>query len=388
MNNKKLYYISWNRFPTEKANWIQIAHMCEAFGVLWLNVCLLVPKRKNTLEAKNPYKYYSVKKKFSIHQIWCIDGVRYTKYLWLFWNIITKITFLLWTFFYFLFLDRESTIYTREVEMWVIFRLLGYKKVFFECHSLPQRQVWLYDILISNFAKVIVITHWLKEKLVSSGHKDTTIVVAHDWVSTHTVTYDWSKKSAREKIWLDSTITRVLVYTGHYYPRKWIDTVFEVATKVTQYTYVFVWWTKEDIYKYSTKYSEYENIIIVWKVDYAKIKYYLASADILLLPNSWKYVMSQTYTSPLKLFEYMASNRPILASDLSSLKEVLDESSATFFKADNAKDLLERINYVFDNYEESLKFAANAKLLSDEYTRDKRAMKILNAFVKYYAVKS
>jgi glycosyltransferase involved in cell wall biosynthesis len=48
----------------------------------------------------------------------------------------------------------------------------------------------------------------------------------------------------------------------------------------------------------------------------------LARADILALPNPAS-AISTLYTSPLKLFEYLAAGRPIVASDLPSMREVL-----------------------------------------------------------------
>jgi glycosyltransferase involved in cell wall biosynthesis len=48
----------------------------------------------------------------------------------------------------------------------------------------------------------------------------------------------------------------------------------------------------------------------------------LASADILVLPNLPSSISSR-FTSPLKLFEYMAAGRAIVASDLPAIREVL-----------------------------------------------------------------
>ena len=50
----------------------------------------------------------------------------------------------------------------------------------------------------------------------------------------------------------------------------------------------------------------------------------IADADVLVLPNTATEV-SARYTSPLKLFEYLAAGRPIVASRLPALAEVLED---------------------------------------------------------------
>jgi glycosyltransferase involved in cell wall biosynthesis len=52
----------------------------------------------------------------------------------------------------------------------------------------------------------------------------------------------------------------------------------------------------------------------------------LVSADILALPNPAS-AISNHATSPLKLFEYMAAGRAIVASDLPSIREVLNHDT-------------------------------------------------------------
>ena len=49
---------------------------------------------------------------------------------------------------------------------------------------------------------------------------------------------------------------------------------------------------------------------------------YLAAADVLVMPTT-EDLPYAAYTSPLKLFEYMASGSPVVASDLPVLREVL-----------------------------------------------------------------
>jgi len=51
---------------------------------------------------------------------------------------------------------------------------------------------------------------------------------------------------------------------------------------------------------------------------------HLARATVLVLPNPAS-AISTRFTSPLKLFEYMAAHRAIVASDLPSIQEVLKD---------------------------------------------------------------
>jgi glycosyltransferase involved in cell wall biosynthesis len=54
----------------------------------------------------------------------------------------------------------------------------------------------------------------------------------------------------------------------------------------------------------------------------SKVAEVLRRATILVLPNPAS-AISTDFTSPLKLFEYMAAGRPIVSSDLPAIREVL-----------------------------------------------------------------
>jgi glycosyltransferase involved in cell wall biosynthesis len=81
--------------------------------------------------------------------------------------------------------------------------------------------------------------------------------------------------------------------------------------------------------------SGVENLQILGFVPNEQLPLIQAACDILLLPHERRVSASSggdiaAFTSPMKLFEYMAAGRTILASDLPVLREVLNEKNAAF----------------------------------------------------------
>ena len=117
---------------------------------------------------------------------------------------------------------------------------------------------------------------------------------------------------------------------------------------------------------------------LVGYVPPTQVPTYLAAADVLTVPNSAKAAVSRYYTSPLKLFEYMASGRPIIASDLPSLREIIThEETALLVPPDDARAFaaaVERLRYDADL---ARRLAANSLQLVADYTWDNRAAQII-----------
>ncbi|MBI4068146.1 glycosyltransferase family 4 protein, partial [Candidatus Kaiserbacteria bacterium] len=109
----------------------------------------------------------------------------------------------------------------------------------------------------------------------------------------------------------------------------------------------------------------------------AKMASITMSADILVLPNSAKPKISSHYTSPLKLFQYMAAGVPIVASDLPSIREILTDETAFWFPPDDEHALARQIEYVLSRPDEAREKAARARENVKKYTWDARAWAIL-----------
>ncbi len=82
----------------------------------------------------------------------------------------------------------------------------------------------------------------------------------------------------------------------------------------------------------------------------------------------------------MKMFEYMASKRPIVASDVSSLREVLNEKNAIMFVPDDGEDLAAQIQKVADDTAFAERIAHAAYDTVQEFSWAKRAV-IIDTFL-------
>jgi len=161
------------------------------------------------------------------------------------------------------------------------------------------------------------------------------------------------------------------------YKWKGVDTI--VAAKFKGQIYL-VGGTKQDLEKYRKRVGK--NVHVVGHVKPSKVPKYQKAADVVILPTPAKYKISKHYTSPLKLFEYMASKTPILASNVPSNKEILNSKNAVFFKPDSPTSFANNLNWMLSNNKKCAARAAQAYKDVKNYTWDKRARNILKFLLK------
>ncbi len=118
------------------------------------------------------------------------------------------------------------------------------------------------------------------------------------------------------------------------------------------------------------------HIRIVGHRPHAEVPLWQRAADILVLPNTAKEAISRFYTSPMKLFEYMASGTPIVASDLPSVTEILTSERGVLVEPDNPKALASAIGRALAD-EQAAARAGRAQAWVAEHTWAKRAARIL-----------
>ncbi|MFC6835093.1 glycosyltransferase family 4 protein [Halomarina ordinaria] len=227
--------------------------------------------------------------------------------------------------------------------------------------------------MFKNIDGVVPLTTYLKDEMVREGMVDESdTFVAHDGVDL-TPYRGTSKERAREELGLPLA-EKFVMYTGHLYPRKGVQFLAEVAREI-QGTVLVVGGYQEDIDRIQSQVPTTDNLEFTGFVEPSRIHTYQLSADVLVAP----YTREAWMPSPLKLFEYMATGNPIVASSIPTIEEVLThERNGLLVPPGDADQLGDEINRLLDDRELASEIAATARNDVEQYTWTKRASDILD----------
>ncbi|WP_323835225.1 glycosyltransferase family 4 protein [Photorhabdus africana] len=108
----------------------------------------------------------------------------------------------------------------------------------------------------------------------------------------------------------------------------------------------------------------------------------IADNDICLLPLT-KTSIGSRYTSPLKLFEYMAMEKPVVISDFLSIRDVANENAVSFADSEDAESFAQQIQLLRDNPEKAKSQVSYAKMLvTERFNWEQRAKLIMQTISK------
>jgi glycosyltransferase involved in cell wall biosynthesis len=240
------------------------------------------------------------------------------------------------------------------------------RPVFYEMHDV--RKGYLQKKSLRKAAGIIAITHGLADYCRSMGIDQEKILVAPDGVDLGKFEISEDQHSCRVKTGLPVD-KKIVLYVGHLYEWKGAHVLAEAVSLLGKdVLVVFVGGMKGNVDSFRERFAPGAKgsaitdgrIFITGHQPHALIPRYLRAADVLVLPNSAKEDISRLYTSPMKLFEYMASGVPIVASNLPSIHEVIDESTAFFAKPDDPQSLAEGIRYVLGHQKEAVQKAGRS----------------------------
>jgi len=131
-----------------------------------------------------------------------------------------------------------------------------------------------------------------------------------------------------------------------------------------------------DLYKPLSKMKSENNLneklILTGKIPFEEVPKHIASADICLLPAYKNEIMMNIV--PIKIYEYMAMGKPVIATNLPGLKKEFGNNNGIIY-IENPEQTLEKAIYLYENY--MIKSEGNKASL---YSQDQDWNKITNEF--------
>ncbi|UCC38804.1 MAG: glycosyltransferase family 4 protein [Candidatus Aminicenantes bacterium] len=374
----KILYMTFAAFPSTAAHSVNVIKMCEALARLGYKLTLTAYARE---KEKDIFKFYRIKYPFDIKRI-RLSNVRF----------IGRISFLIKAY-YSVQKNTPDLLYTRDIFNGFLAKILKLPFVL-EIHELPHnpfRKWILKQILSSDHLELLVlISEKLKEFLKSEmgnlfdSHK---YLIAHDGVNLK----DFDLKLARTEIRkiLDLPEKAFIAgYIGGLFEGRGLEVILKLSTLLKDVIFVIVGGEGKYLASFNEKVKELKlnNLIAKGFVPYEMIPFYLRASDILLMPYQTRVLHRQkkhdtaSYMSPLKMFEYMASGRPIISSDIKVLKEVLtDRDNALLANPEEIDEWVEAVALLKREAAVGENLGNKARKDVEKYSWDERARNIMES---------
>jgi glycosyltransferase involved in cell wall biosynthesis len=389
----RILYFADIRFPLERANGIQTFQTCHALARRGHSVTLVV-RPDATRPPRDPFAFYGRPADARLTVVAVAGASRPT---------LRRTAYLVQALARASGPHRADAVLTRDLTVaWVLLAFPSRLRppVVYEAHGFaPTVAASMGDLLTDGTAAstvkqrrlarrerrvwrradgYVAITQALADELVSRFGRRARLAVIPDGAQLDTGSRS-GRAGAPEHA--ARPTPRLVAYAGHLYPWKGVDVLLEALAQVPDAQGLIVGGMagERDLDRLQRRAQELgiaRRVEFTGPVPPPQVAARLERAAVVVLPNTATHVSSR-YTSPLKLFEYMASMRPIVASDLPSVGEVLrDGENALLVPPGDAGRLATALRRLLDDPDLAGRLAASARSDVGAYSWDRRAERI------------
>jgi glycosyltransferase involved in cell wall biosynthesis len=365
----KIAFISTSVVPSKSANSIQIMKVVQAFKQSGQDVQLWLPefnKSDWTVIAEN----YGLDTEFDV--IWLPFSPFFKQYDFSAKAIAAAIGW------------GADVIYTWALQAAVLARSLG-KTTVMEFHDFPMGRngPFLFNIYKRFNRKKLTLctTRALAEGLENNFQmhfSDNELQIAPNGTETERYANLPPTERARKELGLKDGFT--VEYSGHFYPGRGMEMLTEIARSLPEINFLWVGGNQEDITPWQKSLAEQSinNVSITGFIPNRWLPLYHAAADVLVMPYGKQISGSSgggiaRVINPMKMFDYLAAGKPIIASEIPVFHEILTEATAIFCEPENAPEWVNAITLLKNDPEKREQMSLHAKESAEKYTWKNRA---------------
>lgn len=370
----RIAYLSGSYIPSREANSVHVMKMCSAFSGLGYEVLLIARGEERDIELD--FADYGVQTRFSLRKV---RDQRRTLANRLFYPFLAAKTVQgIW--------QESDLLYARHLPSLLVAFFATRSNFILELHSPPgivNLMVIKTLITTRRFRRLVVISASLKKRMLSllGPEWDDSITVAHDGADSPP---NELAEGAVQPVRAGTAPGLRVGYVGHLYPGRGIEVVGELARRMPEVEFNLVGGRESDIVYWKNEFMGLSNVIFHGHVRPAEVYKFQRRMDVLLAPyaevlhHAGGAHNTAPWMSPLKIFEYMASGRAIIASDLPVLREVLcDGLNALLAPPDDIEAWVQALRRLQDDSLRQKLGTEAATILVKNYTWTERARRVL-----------
>jgi glycosyltransferase involved in cell wall biosynthesis len=360
---KKIFYIAEINLPNKSAYAQHVMKMCDSFASNYKTDLILFSKNKN-YNFKNIKEEYLLKNNFNII---CYSKKRIES------SFFNRIKF---SFFCKKVVNCDNNALILSRSFFASFVLSFFRKFnFYEIHnnltSISGIFFKLKYFFIKETSIYFILIHKNLKKILKIYKQYITL---DDGVELNYFKFTRMSRSYD------------CVYIGSLYSGKGLEIILYLANHLKNIKF-HIFGDIKTLYDKSIFERKINNLIFHDHIPYKKVPYILTNSKILLMPYLNKVnVKSQNievsrFMSPLKLFDYLAAGRAIIASNLPVYNHILKhEKNCLLADPKNYDDWINKIQFLNKNKKFYNKISNNAYNTAKKFTWFNRTKKIIELY--------
>jgi glycosyltransferase involved in cell wall biosynthesis len=241
-----------------------------------------------------------------------------------------------------------------------------------EMHDTKPRH-FLNRFFFARVKTVVVTNNQIKNSLIEQFTlSDNSLIVEPNGVDLATFA-PLPRDTVRATLSIPNT-KPIALYAGRFYDWKGLEILVRAARSASDITWYVVGGTREEFMR-AVKLTELpSNVEIIGEQTIDALPQWLAAADVLLVLGTKANERSYRHTSPMKVYEYMAIERPVVASKTPALLSFVEEGTVAWYEPDNATNLVSQVRTALVHNQSMIE---RGRAAAHNHTWDARARRII-----------
>ncbi len=276
--------------------------------------------------------------------------------------------------------------YCRRARRAVIHNISNKVPTIVEEHTPPSNRPDIQNMLkfsCTKYFKILVtVSDVLKKEFMKNDVPEEKILVLQNGVDLKNFENLPTKDEVRRSLGLPKD--KLVIYSGSLFPDKGIEHVLLVAKNLPEINFILIGGRRHQVefWKDYARINRIRNVQFLGFIENSRIPFFLKSADALIMPYKTDQdisIMDINSTSPLKLFEYMASKKPIISTNIPAISRTITHGkNGLLAKPNDIEELTKFAKIVLDDYSLAEKLSRNAYSEVIKYDVRERCRKILS----------